>query len=96
MKSGQQVEDSFTRKVYKLRLISKKLVIYPVTRIPDPDGDEAKKTGLMKSHWLEVVPCWSRAKLLVSVGTPAVLSGSIGRGLAPGSSLQLPIWPLNS
>ena len=35
------------KKIYKFRLRSKKLVTCPVTSIPAPDGDEAKKTELV-------------------------------------------------
>lgn len=57
----------------KLRLGSNKLVICPVTSISDPGGDEAERTGLVQSHWLAVVACWSRAKPPAGLGTPAML-----------------------
>lgn len=44
---GSRLKTHLLEKVYKLRLGSNKLVTCPVTSIPDPDGDEAKKTGLV-------------------------------------------------
>lgn len=58
-----------------LRLGSKKLVTCPVTSISDPGGEDAKTTGLMQSHRLEVAPCWNRAKALAALGPPAMLIG---------------------
>lgn len=66
---GNGLSTQLLEKVCTLRLGSKLLVTCPMTSILDPDGDEVK-TRLMESHWLEVVPCWSRAKLLVGLGTP--------------------------
>ena len=85
-----------TSKGIQMRLRSKDSVTHPVTRLWDPGGDGAKKTGLMQSHWLEVAPSWGRARPPVGVGTPARMTGHSGLGLAPGSSLHLPTWPLNS
>lgn len=52
------------KKIYKLRLRSKKLVTCPVTSIPDPDGDEAKKTELLGPFWCNGAkgPCACGAK----------------------------------